>query len=172
MTKFHLLLNFEFFYNLTMKNQKTGILFVCHGNICRSPMAEFIMKSLAEEAGLSDRFTISSKATSTEELGNPIYPPAKAELNRNGIRLEPHYASQVTRGDYNIYDYIIVMDSNNMRNIMRIMGTNPSGKIYKLLDFTDTPGDIADPWFSNNFSLTFRQIKKGCECLLERLIKE
>lgn len=172
MTKFVLLLNFDFFYNSGMETKKTGILFVCHGNICRSPMAEFIMKDLVEQKNLSGSFTIASKATSTEELGNPIYPPAKAELKRNGIRLEPHYASQVTRGDYNLYDYIIVMDSNNMRNIMRIMGTDPSGKIYKLLDFTDKPGDIADPWFSNNFALTYCQIKKGCECLLERIQKQ
>lgn len=145
------------------------ILFVCHGNICRSPMAEFIMKNLVEKRGLSPLFHIESKATSTEELGNPIYPPAKAELIRNNIPITPHYATQIKRSDYDIYDYIIVMDTNNMRNIKRILGNDTQGKIYKLLDFTDTPGDIADPWFSRNFALTFCQITKGCEALLERL---
>lgn len=147
------------------------ILFVCHGNICRSPMAEFIMKDLVEKRGLSPLFHIESKATSTEELGNPIYPPAKAELNRNGIPLTPHYAAQIERSDYEKYDYIIVMDSNNMRNIKRILGNDTQQKIYKLLDFTDTPGDIADPWFSRNFTLTFCQITKGCEALLDRLTR-
>lgn len=132
-------------------------------------MAEFIMKDIVSKNGMADRIYIESKATSTEEEGNPVYPPARAELIRHGIKLEPHRARQVTRSDYSSFDYLIVMDSFNLRNLQRITGPDTEGKVYRLLDFTSRQGDIADPWYSNNFSLTYEQIEKGCLALFERI---
>lgn len=147
----------------------TKILFVCHGNICRSPMAEFVMKKLVADAGLADRFTIDSKATSTEELGNPPYPPARAKLKKMGIPMPPHRASQIRRSDYADWDYIIGMDSANMHNMERIFGGDPDGKLYKLRSFAGSSGDIADPWYSGDFDTTYDQVLEGCRALLERL---
>lgn len=147
------------------------ILFICHGNICRSPMAEFIMKDLVKKAGLEKEFFIASAATSTEEIGNPVYPPARRRLAQAGISCDGKYAVQLTKKDYEKYDYIIGMEQVNIRNIMRIVGDDPQKKVYRLLDFTGQPGDIADPWYSGDFDTTYEQVLAGCEGLLKELRK-
>lgn len=152
------------------------IMFVCHGNICRSPMAEFIMKKLVSDKGLKDSFYISSSATSTEEIwrgvGNPIYPPAQRELKKQGIPFDSDKrAVQLKKVDYEKYDYIVAMDSMNVRNIMRIIGTDINSKVHKLMDFTNKKGDVADPWYSNRFDVAFNDIYEGCSSLLENIIK-
>ena len=147
------------------------ILFVCHGNICRSPMAEFVMKDLVKKAGLEKEFFIASAATSTEEIGNPVYPPARRRLAQAGISCDGKYAVQLTKKDYEKYDYIIGMEQVNIRNIMRIVGDDPQKKVYRLLDFTGQPGDIADPWYSGDFDTTYEQVLAGCEGLLKELRK-
>ncbi len=147
------------------------IMFVCHGNICRSPMAEFIMKKLVRESGLQDDFYIESSATSTEEIwngkGNPVYPPAKAELKKHGILCEGKCAVQLKNSDYEKYDYFVGMDSANIRNMRRILGNDKNEKIYKLLSFTGRDDDVADPWYSGDFETTYRDIYEGCEALLK-----
>ena len=147
------------------------ILFVCHGNICRSPMAEFIMKDLVKKARLEKEFFIASAATSTEEIGNPVYPPARRRLAQAGISCDGKHAVQLTKKDYEKYDYIIGMEQVNIRNIMRIVGDDPQKKVYRLLDFTGQPGDIADPWYSGDFDTTYEQVLAGCEGLLKELRK-
>ena len=152
------------------------VLFVCLGNICRSPMAEFIMKSIISERGLSDRFYIASAATSTEEIwngvGNPVYPPAKRELAKHGISCEGKRAVQITKADYGKYDYILGMEERNIRNILRIVRKDPEHKVKLLLDFTDRPGrSIADPWYTGDFEETYRDVYEGCTALLEALEK-
>ena len=153
------------------------ILFVCWGNICRSPMAEFIMKDLVEKSGLSSEFEIASAATSTEEIGNGVYPPAKSELARHGIGvagnelgLSLKRARQMTRGDYDKYDYIIGMENLNLGYMNRILGGDPEGKVHLMMDFTDHPEDIDDPWYTGDFSGVYKQILEGCECLLKKCI--
>ncbi len=150
---------------------KVRILFVCHGNICRSPMAEFIMKDLVRKAGLEDRFQIDSAATSTEEIlngvGNPVYPPARRELARHGISCGGKRAVLLRKPDYDRYDLIIGMDHNNLRNMHRILGDDPAEKIKLLLDYTDRPGDIADPWYSGDFEKNWDDILRGCKRLLQ-----
>ena len=150
------------------------ILFVCHGNICRSPMAEFVFKKLLEERGLSDRFTVKSAATSSEEIymgnGKPVYPPAKAELAKHGISCEGKTAVQLKQSDYGEYDLLIGMDSANIRNMHRICGGDPDGKIRKLMDYTGG-GDVADPWYTERFDITYSDIEAGCRALLERILK-
>lgn len=145
------------------------VLFVCHGNICRSPMAEFVMKHLVKEAGLSGRFEIASAATSTEELGNPVYPPARRKLLEHGIRCDGKRARQLTRADYQKYDVLIGMDHANIRNMHRICGGDPEGKIHMLLDYTDRPGSVADPWYTDDFDATWRDAMDGCKGLLKSL---
>ncbi|MBE6544367.1 MAG: low molecular weight phosphotyrosine protein phosphatase [Ruminococcaceae bacterium] len=145
------------------------IMFVCHGNICRSPMAEFIMKDLVEKRGLSEEFEINSCATSTEEIGNDIYPPARAELQRRGIKTEKRRAVQLKKEDYDRYDLIICMEDYNLRNIKRIIREDPLSKIKKLLDYKNG-GDVADPWYSGRFDIAYRDILSGCEALLEELM--
>ena len=145
------------------------ILFVCHGNICRSPMAEFVMKELVRRAGREDDFYIESAATSTEEIGNEVYPPAKRKLAEHGIGCKGKTARQMTRCDYDRFDLLIGMDSWNIRNMTRISGGDPEGKIYQLMDFTTRPGDVADPWYTGNFEATWRDVLEGCECLLEQI---
>lgn len=145
------------------------ILFICHGNICRSPMAEFVMRDLVNKAGLGSEFHIESAATSREEIGNPVYPPARRILAEHGIRCDGHAARQITRKDYEEFDYIIGMEQYNIRNMMRILGSDPKEKISLLRDFTDRPGDIADPWYSGDFETTYAQVLAGCEGLLEHL---
>ena len=145
------------------------ILFVCHGNICRSPMAEFCMKQLVSEANRSDEFEIASAATSTEELGNSVYPPARRLLERKGIDCSGKTARQITARDYLYYDLIIGMDNANMRNMKRFWGGDPEGKIRMLLDYTDRPGEVADPWYSGDFETTWRDVYAGCKGLLEEI---
>ena len=144
------------------------ILLICHGNICRSPMAEFVMKDLAAKAGAGEQFVIDSAATSTEEIGNPVYPPARRELAAHGIPCTGHAARQLTRADYNRYDLLIGMDSANIRNMLRICGGDPEGKIHRLLDYTARPGDVADPWYTGDFSATWRDVLEGCTAILHR----
>ena len=152
------------------------IMFVCHGNICRSPMAEFIFKSMLEERGLSDRFTVESSATSTEEIwngvGNPVYPPAKAELAKHGIGCGGKRAVQLKREDYSGYDLLLGMDRANLRNMHRILGGDPEGKLGLLMDYTDRGGEVADPWYSERFDVAYRDIRDGCEGLLKSLLAQ
>lgn len=149
------------------------IMFVCHGNICRSPMAEFILKDMTEKHRIAHKYLIASSATSTEEIwgsvGNPVYGPAKRELAKHGISCFGKRAVQVKKSDYDKYDLFLVMDSNNVRNIMRIFGSDSEGKVHKLLDYTGFGGDVADPWYSGDFSTAYSDICKGCEKLLEML---
>ena len=145
------------------------ILFVCHGNICRSPMAACVMKDFVQKAGLGEAIYINSAATSREELGNPIYPPARRTLQDHGIPMDGHRATQLQRQDYDRYDYLVGMDGQNIANMKRILGNDPAGKICKLLDFNGTGGDIADPWYTGDFETTYRQVVLGCEGLLDRL---
>lgn len=145
------------------------ILFVCHGNICRSPMAEFIMKKLVENARRQGDFHIASAATSTEELGNSVYPPARRKLAEHGISCDGKTARQLTRRDYDEYDMLIGMDSYNIRNMKRMCGGDPEGKIHLLMEFIDRPGEVADPWYTGDFNATYRDCMEGCEGLLRRL---
>ncbi|MBQ8248331.1 MAG: low molecular weight phosphotyrosine protein phosphatase [Clostridia bacterium] len=147
-------------------------MFVCHGNICRSPMAEFIFRKMASEQGITD-VTVASSATSTEEIwngiGNPVYPPAKAELSAHGIDCAGKRAVQLTKSDYAKYDLFIGMDSANIRNMHRILGGDPDSKIRKLMDYTGRGGDVADPWYSGHFDVTYRDIYDGCLAIIERI---
>lgn len=150
------------------------IMFVCHGNICRSPMAEFIFKNMLEENGFSERFFVASSATSSEEIswngiGNPVYPPARAELKRHGIDCTGKRAVRLTREDYEKYDLFIGMDANNIRNMHRIFGSDPQGKIRKMMDYTSRGGDVADPWYSDRFDIAYRDIFDGCKGLFAEL---
>ena len=150
------------------------VLFLCHGNICRSPMAEFIMKDMVAKKGLADKFHIASCATSTEEIwhgvGNPVYPPARRELAKHGISCDGKRAVQITPEDYDKYDIILCMDSNNMRNIKRIISADPDGKIHKLMAFAGTDADVADPWYTGDFTTTYNDVLAGCTGLLEYLV--
>ena len=150
------------------------IMFVCHGNICRSPMAEFVLKDMVKKAGREAEFVIASSATSTEEIwggvGNPVYPPARDELKKHGITCEGKRAVQIKKSDYDKYDYLICMDENNMRNIRRIISSDPENKIVKLLDFTGENRNVADPWYSGDFETCYRDVYNGCKALLEKLL--
>jgi len=139
----------------------TKLIFVCHGNICRSPMAEFVMKDLVKKAGLENEFHIESAATSTEEIGNPVYLPARRELARHGIGCAGHAARQLRREDYEEFDLLVGMDQANIRNMRRICGGDPKGKIRLLMDFTDRPGEVDDPWYTGDFETTWRGVR-GC----------
>ncbi len=147
----------------------TKILFVCHGNICRSPMAEYVMKDLVKKAGLADRFAIASAATSTEEIGNPVYPPARRKLQEHGISCAGHAARQLRREDYRSFDLLIGMDRANLRNMLRVCGGDPEGKISLLMDHTSRKGEVADPWYTGDFEATWRDVLEGCGALLEQL---
>ena len=151
----------------------TKIMFVCHGNICRSPMAEFIFKDLINQQGIEHNFFVSSSATSTEEIwgdiGNPVYPPAREELKKHGISCEGKRAVQLKKSDYNKYDLLVAMDSMNIRNIGRIFGSDPDNQVHKLMDDTERKGDVADPWYSGKFDVAYRDIYDGCVALLEVL---
>ena len=152
------------------------IMFVCHGNICRSPMAEFVFRHMAEEAGVADRFFVASSATSTEEIwdgvGNPVYPPAKAELARHGISCEGKQAVQLKREDYASYHLFVGMDHANIRNMNRILGGDPDGKIHLLMSFTHRKGEVSDPWYTERFDICFKDIYDGCRALLAHLLAE
>ena len=147
----------------------TRILFVCHGNICRSPMAEFVMKDIVKKAGLENQFEIASAATSTEELGNPVYPPARQKLREHGIDCSGKTARQLQKADYSRFDLIIGMDAANRRNMLRICGGDPENKISLLLEHTGHPRDVADPWYTGNFDRTWDDVMTGCKALLEEL---
>ena len=142
------------------------VLFICHGNICRSPMAEFVMKDLAKKAGLGERLHIKSAATSREEIGNPVYPPARRKLAEHGISCGGHAARQLTNADYEKYDLLIGMDSDNLRNMYRICGGDFTSKLHLLMDYTDRPGDVADPWYTGDFEATWQDVLEGCQGLL------
>ena len=150
----------------------TRILFVCHGNICRSPMAEFVMKRLVSDVGLEASFVIESASTHTEELGDPVYPPARRVLAEHGIDCRGKRARQMRRDDYGKYDLLIGMDRENREDMRRIAGGDPKGKISLLLDETDHPRDVADPWYTGNFDETWDDINEGCRALLARLRQE
>ena len=150
----------------------TKILFVCHGTICRSPMAEFVMKDLVGRAGLSERFEIASAATSAEELGNPVYPPARRKLAEHGISCEGKTARRMTREDYDRYDLLIGMDEANLRNMTRLSGGDPEGKIRLLLDYAGRHEEVADPWYTGDFQAAWEDILEGCTALLESLDAE
>ena len=149
------------------------ILFVCHGNICRSPMAEFVMKQKVKKLGIEHEFEIASAATSTEEIwngiGNPVYPPVKKLLAKNGINCSEKRARQMTKEDYSKYDLLIGMDNFNIRNMLRILKSDPENKVRMLLDFTDRPGEVADPWYSGDFEATWRDVNEGCDGILKSL---
>lgn len=146
------------------------ILFVCHGNICRSPMAEFVMKDLVRKADREGDFYIESAATSTEELGNPVYPPARQKLAEHGLSCKGKTARQMNRRDYEEFDLLIGMDTWNIRNMERISGGDRAHKIHRLLDYTQRPGDVADPWYTGNFEATWRDVLEGCQALLDTMI--
>ena len=145
------------------------ILFVCHGNICRSPMAEYRLRALAREGGLQTRITAASAATSAEELGNPVYPPARRKLAEHGITCAGHAARQLQRADYDRYDLLIAMDEENLAGMRRICGGDPAGKMRLLLSYTDTPRAVADPWYTGDFEAAWQDIDRGCRALLAAL---
>lgn len=145
------------------------ILFVCLGNICRSPMAEYVMRDLVRQAGLEDQIQVASAATSREELGNPVYPPARRKLAEHGIACEGHTARQMTAADYDRFDLLIGMDQNNLRNMNRIYGGDPEHKLHMLMDYTDRPGEVADPWYTGDFERTWQDVLAGCQGLLAQL---
>ena len=147
----------------------TRVLFVCHGNICRSPMAEFVLRDMAEAAGRGAEFVIASAATSTEEIGNPVYPPARRKLAEHGIRCGGKTARQMTAEDYRRYDLLIGMDGRNLANMRRICGGDPDGKMHLLMDFTCRPGEVADPWYAGDFDAAWRDVTEGCRGLLQWL---
>ena len=146
------------------------VLFVCHGNICRSPMAEFVMKDMVEKRGLSDLFFIASAATSTEEIGNLVHYGTRQKLKQYGISVDGKHAVQVKKRDYEKYDYIFGMDHWNMRNMRLIFGPNRTKKLHLLLDFSKNPREIADPWYTGDSDLTYRDIYEGCETVLEYIM--
>lgn len=151
-------------------DDKIYVAFICHGNICRSPMARFIFENLLKKNHLEDYFVIDSMATSREEIGNKIYPYAKDELQKHNITgFENHRAKQFTKEDYEKFDYILVMDNNNLYNLRWIIGEDKDKKVYKLLDFTKNKGDIEDPWYTGNFYKVYKEIDTGCNSLLEFL---
>ena len=147
----------------------TRILFVCHGNICRSPMAEFVMKDLVKKAGRDNEFYIESAAVSAEELGNPVYPPARRELAAHGIFCDGKTARQMTRADYDRFDLLVCMDQSNLRRMERICGGNPNDKMSLLLTHAGRSADVADPWYTGDFTATWRDVLSGCTALLEKI---
>ncbi len=151
------------------------IMFVCHGNICRSPMAEFIMKDMIVKRGITDDFIVASSATSTEEIyrgvGNPVYPAAKAELASHGITCDGKHAVRLTVDDVDKFDYFVGMDEANIRNIHSILGDKAKGKVYKLLEFTHSDRDVVDPWYSDRFDVAYSNVYEGCKALLDFLLE-
>lgn len=145
------------------------IMFVCHGNICRSPMAEFLLKDMVKKEGLADRFVIASAGTSREELGNPVHQGTLKKLAQDHISAAGKQAVQLTKEDYDKYDLILGMERVNVRNILWIIGSDPQEKVHRLLDFTEQPRDIADPWYTGDFEIACAEIKSGCAALLKHL---
>ena len=149
-------------------NMHKKIMFICHGNICRSPMAEMILKHLVRQRGLTG-YVIDSAAVSREEIGNSVYPPARRELAAHGVRCEEHRARQITAADYDNWDYLIGMDMSNITRMLRIFGHDDGRKVCRLMDFTGRPADVADPWYSDRFDIAYADILRGCEALLDHL---
>ena len=147
--------------------EKIKVLFICHGNICRSPMCEFIFKDMVRRAGLEDRFYIASAATSAEEIGNGVYPPARRKLAEHGLSCDGKRAVQFTKQDYEKYDYILVAENYNIRNLRRRIGDDPENKVKRVLDYSDRPRDISDPWYTGDFERAYRDCYEGCETLLK-----
>lgn len=147
------------------------ILFICHGNICRSPMAQFVFEDMVEKAGMKDQFIIDSCATSREEIGNGVHYGTKSKLRKEGIPMHEHRARLLTKKDYEEFDYLIGMEETNIRNMKRLLGDDPEHKMMRLLDFSKQPRDIADPWYTDNFDLTYSDIVEGCKALLKTLKK-
>ena len=145
------------------------VLFICHGNICRSPMAEYVLKDMVRKQHLADRFCIASAATSREEIGNDVHRGTRRKLAEEGIACPPRHARQVTKADYADFDYLLIMDENNRRNLLRILGGDPEHKIHGMLDWSERPRDIADPWYTGNFDITYDDIVEGCETFLQHL---
>lgn len=148
----------------------TKVLFICHGNICRSPMAEFVLRELVRKRSLDDRFEIASAATSAEELGNPVHSGTRRKLAEHGIRCDGKTARRLTRADYDRYDLLVGMDAYNLRNMQNLFGGDPQHKLHKLLSFCGEGGDVADPWYTGDFEQTWRDVLRGCEALLDRLV--
>lgn len=148
------------------------VLFVCLGNICRSPMAEFVMKDLVKKANVNQQFEIASAATSREELGNPVYPPARQELAKHGIGCSGKTARQISQHDYDYYDYIVAMDYSNVRSLERMLGPDTEHKISMLLDYTNHPGQVADPWYTGDFEATWNDVLEGCQGLLKQILEK
>ena len=147
------------------------ILFICHGNICRSPMAEYLFRHLAETRGLGAKFSVDSAATSTEEIGNPVHHGTRKILKAHGISTDGKYAVQLKTSDYQKYDYLIGMEQRNVTNMMKILKYDPQGKVHRFLDFTDNPRDIADPWYSGDFQRTYEDVWEGCQALLNHILE-
>lgn len=147
------------------------VLFVCHGNICRSPMAEFILKDMVEKQDLKEQFYIASAATSTEEIGNPVHHGTKHKLQEYGISTAGKYAVQLTKKDYAAFDYILCMDQRNITNALRIVGADPKNKVKRLLDYTGRSGDIADPWYTGDFDRTYQDVYEGCKAFLDACLR-
>ena len=146
------------------------VLFLCHGNICRSPMAEFILKALVRSYGIQDQFHIESAAVSSEEIGNPIYPPARRCLSQHGVQFDPEKrARKVTPQDYGRFDRIICMDSSNIRLLRRIIPDDPQGKVHLMMSYTGMGRDVADPWYTGDFETTFQDILEACEAMLGQI---
>ena len=145
------------------------ILFICHGNICRSPMAEFVLKKMVKDRGIENDFMIESAATTSEEIGNPVYPPARRTMAEHGISCDGKVARLMKRRDYDTYDYLIGMDEENRYDIRRIAGGDPDGRVFSLLDFSDRPREVADPWYTRNFEATWRDVNEGCGAFLRFL---
>ena len=152
--------------------RKVKVLFLCHGNICRSTMAESVFTDLVNKQGLADLFYINSAATSREEIGNGVHYGTVNQLRKVGVPVIPHRAVQMTKADYDCYDYLIGMDTANIRNMNRIVGSDPEGKIYKLLSFAGSSRDVADPWYTGDFATTYDDVLAGCKGLLEQIMRE
>lgn len=147
------------------------VLFVCHGNICRSPMAEYVMKDLVKKAGLEQEIEVASAATSSEEIGNPVYPPARQKLAEHGIGCAGHAARRLVREDYDHFDYIVGMDGENLANMRRLFGGDPEGRLSLLLEHTGHPHDVSDPWYTRDFETTWRDVSTGCAALLATFVQ-
>ncbi|MBR3796623.1 MAG: low molecular weight phosphotyrosine protein phosphatase [Clostridia bacterium] len=148
----------------------TNILFICHGNICRSTMAQFVFADMVKRRKMDHLFIIDSAATSREEIGNPPHHGTVRKCREKGVPVLTHYATQMTRQDYDRYDYLIGMDTWNIRNMLRILGNDPDGKVHKLLEFADSDADIADPWYTGDFEATYQDVVRGCEGLLKAIV--
>lgn len=152
-----------------MKSERIRILFVCHGNICRSAMAQCVMQWLVDERGMGGRFTIDSAATTNEEIGMPIYPHARDKLKEEGVPIVPHRARRIQAGENAGWDYIVCMDSENIRHLRRILGPENMGRVHKLLSFDGDEGDVADPWYTRDFNAAYNDVLRGCKALLSQV---